>query len=176
MASIKNYFLITVQIIFFVTSMSAQKATKVLPCLNYEITNDILIEEIDLFVKNHEKEYKKDKVISFSVNFDIKERVLIYRIYYTTNFDFFNIGKKKFKYDYPTMVTKLNEHYVFVNFFGFNDISIDKDLMFEIGKICFPNDYQLYLKDTLLYSSSHDEPMVVLKFKFDGTFIGKEIR
>ncbi len=56
----------------------------------------------------------------------------------------------------------------------YSDISIAKEIMFEVGKICFPGNYKSYLKDEFVFNSNHRQPVVELKFKYDKLIDKKE--
>ena len=175
MESIKIYFISGFLCIFYANLISAQKINYDLPHIDYEITNDVLKEEINLFIKTYEKEYEGDKVISVLAIFDIKNLVFIYKIRYRTNFDFFKRKENRFKKIYPSIVTKYNNHYVFIYSIGLNSISISEKVMLEIGKICFPSHYESYLKDEYVFNNSHRQPVVELKFNYDKKIISKKI-
>ena len=170
---VKNIFLILI-LTFLVGCTSAQVKTEKSLFLNYEIKNEILKKEIDNFIKENKDGYKDgDKVIWLTINFDLKSSQTVYKIGYKTDFDFFSIKENKVnRFDHPDIITRYKEEYLFV-YIGFpNDIFIDDATIFEIAKVCFPNQYNSYLKDVIRINGSHQQPALELKFKY-GKLISK---
>ncbi len=122
----------------------------------YEIKNEILKNEIDIFINKHKK--NEDRVLSLFIDFDKESRNLIYYIDYKTDFSFFDIKESKlYRSDNPDIVTKYKNEYLFI-YLGYpNDIFINSEILFEIGKLCFPKHYKLYLEGVEVITTNHQE-------------------
>ena len=148
-------------------SATAQVGEEGMCFLNYNIRNKVLKKEIDRFLTENKKGYEGvDKVVWMTINFDLKFLNTVYRIGYKTDFDFFSIKeRKKNRFDHPDIVTKFNKEYLFI-YMGYpNDIFIDNKKMFDIAKLCFPKQYELFLENTIRINGSHQQPALELKFK-----------
>lgn len=169
----KNKYLLVLILVLFVNSVISQNSKQKLPELKYEFNNKNLTKEIDSFIKKYNQDYKNnDRVVWLSISFDKKSFSSIIKIRYKTDFNFYDLEKKVINFHHPDIVKKYKGEYVFINLGYTNMISINHKTLFEIGKICFPEQYKLYLKNIIRINGSHQQPVIELRFK-NGQLISK---
>jgi hypothetical protein len=172
---LKFYKIAILLIVFFMEDVKSQEVNKHLPFVNYKITNQILLEELEDYVKYYEWKYRKEEK-AISVFVSINKDTTMYTINY--ELDYYYMLQKYYPntkfFNHPDLISEYKGNYVFFRFEGFFDTIIREDVMDKIIKDRYLDVYKRFENgEFVLGNNYHHIPTVELTVKND-TLIHKE--
>lgn len=171
-----KFFRIVLLFVLFITnSLKAQEFEEELPYANHTITNEILLKELQDYIKYNEWRYKKEeKAIGLFVT--VNKDTISYKIsyefgyYYMISNYFPNI---KF-FNHPHLISKYKGYYVFFRFDGLSDIVLNEGIVDKIIKERYPEVYKQFEDGQTVLQNNYDfVPTVVIRVK-NNILISKE--